>query len=241
MLTRTLLNVFGPEGTPNVGPDRLRRYASSELRTYHDYQQKVLFDQHFVHQGEVFWAQPAERVCVLQNIREHYQGCQQLVVLSSGNEGLELLVDALDAEKMLLISLSGYAERQGTARAKGHGMPVIQVGARDGGYPENHISFSPTTTDELTTILAQAEALAAQHLILLSIHLSVLDPFFAPASGLGMGGGWSTRRLVQVLRSLLRLPCRVVELGGYAPYEDQRDLTLYAAAAVLQTLIEVPG
>jgi len=74
--------------------------------------------------------------------------------------------------------------------------------------------------------------------VYLSIDIDVLDPAFAPGTGIPDAGGLSTRELIAFIRAMAPLPVVGADLVEVAPNLDVSDMTSFAA---LRILMEVFG
>jgi agmatinase len=77
----------------------------------------------------------------------------------------------------------------------------------------------------------------ADHLYL-SIDIDVLDPAYAPGTGIPEAGGLSTRDVIRLIRQLDPLPMIGADLVEVAPPLDISDITSFAA---LKIIMEVFG
>ncbi len=72
--------------------------------------------------------------------------------------------------------------------------------------------------------------------VYLSIDIDVLDPAFAPGTGIPDAGGLSTRDLITLIRSLDALPVVGADLVEVAPPLDVSDITSFAALRIITEL-----
>ncbi|MFQ5597928.1 MAG: agmatinase [Nitrospiria bacterium] len=72
--------------------------------------------------------------------------------------------------------------------------------------------------------------------VYLSIDIDVLDPAYAPGTGIPDGGGLSTRDLMTIIRTLDPLPVVGTDLVEVAPPLDISDITSFAALRIIMEL-----
>ncbi len=72
--------------------------------------------------------------------------------------------------------------------------------------------------------------------VYLSIDIDVLDPAFAPGTGIPDAGGLSTRDLITLIRALHVLPVIGADLVEVAPPLDISDITSFAALRIITEL-----
>lgn len=73
--------------------------------------------------------------------------------------------------------------------------------------------------------------------IYISVDIDVLDPSAAPGTGTVEVGGWLTRDLIHILRSLEDYPIVGADVVEVSPPYDQSDITALAASQVVYELI----
>ncbi|MFQ5587493.1 MAG: agmatinase [Nitrospiria bacterium] len=72
--------------------------------------------------------------------------------------------------------------------------------------------------------------------VYLSIDIDVLDPAFAPGTGIPDAGGLTTRELITLIRALAPLPVVGADVVEVAPPLDVSDITSFAALRVITAL-----
>jgi agmatinase len=75
----------------------------------------------------------------------------------------------------------------------------------------------------------------ADHLYL-SIDIDVLDPAYAPGTGIPEAGGLSTRDVIRLIRQLDPLPMIGADLVEVAPPLDISDITSFAALKIIMEI-----
>lgn len=75
--------------------------------------------------------------------------------------------------------------------------------------------------------------------VYLSIDIDVLDPAFAPGTGIPDAGGLTTRELITLIRALDVLPVVGADLVEVAPPLDISDITSFAALRIITALFAV--
>lgn len=73
--------------------------------------------------------------------------------------------------------------------------------------------------------------------IYVSVDIDVLDPSAAPGTGTAEVGGWLTRELISMLRSLDTFPLIGADIVEVSPPYDQSDITSFAASHIAYELI----
>lgn len=70
--------------------------------------------------------------------------------------------------------------------------------------------------------------------VYLSLDIDVLDPAYAPGTGVPEGGGLTTRDLLELIRIVFQeLPVRAMDVVEVAPPLDSNDITSFAALKVI--------
>jgi len=78
------------------------------------------------------------------------------------------------------------------------------------------------------------EALKDVEAVYLSLDIDVLDPAYAPGTGVPEAGGLSTREVIELVREIMgNLPVKAVDLVEVAPVLDYRDITSWAAVKII--------
>lgn len=75
--------------------------------------------------------------------------------------------------------------------------------------------------------------------VYLSIDIDVLDPAFAPGTGIPDAGGLTTRDVITLIRALDALPVVGADLVEVAPPLDVSDITSFAALRIITALFAV--
>ena len=75
--------------------------------------------------------------------------------------------------------------------------------------------------------------------VYLSIDIDVLDPAFAPGTGIPDAGGLTTREVITLIRALDVLPVVGADLVEVAPPLDVSDITSFAALRIITALFAV--
>ncbi|HEX9758070.1 MAG TPA: agmatinase [Nitrospiria bacterium] len=73
----------------------------------------------------------------------------------------------------------------------------------------------------------------------LSIDIDVLDPAFAPGTGIPEAGGLSTRDVIRLIRQLDALPIVGADLVEVSPPLDNSDITSFAALKIIMEIFGV--
>lgn len=132
------------------------------------------------------------------------------------------------------------------------GEPSVHVGGRtrlsdmrpsdhEDDKAQNWIRFSADDIDEVGTagiIDGIMKALGTEDPVYLSTDIDVLDPAFAPGTGMPEPGGWTMRELIRILRGMEGLNlvgADVIEVA--AAYQGQGEEAALAAAQVVYEIL----
>ncbi len=78
------------------------------------------------------------------------------------------------------------------------------------------------------------EVLKDVEAVYLSLDIDVLDPAYAPGTGVPEAGGLSTRDVIELVREIMcNLPVKAVDLVEVAPVLDHSDITSWAAVRII--------
>ena len=106
---------------------------------------------------------------------------------------------------------------------------------------ENHMTLFPAyeVSERGIQVIADEIITAFSGLsnVYLSIDIDVLDPAFAPGTGIPDAGGLSTRDLITLIRALHVLPVIGADLVEVAPPLDISDITCFAALRIITELL----
>lgn len=95
-------------------------------------------------------------------------------------------------------------------------------------------------TRGVDTVAAQLlEQFAGLSQVYLSVDIDVLDPAYAPGTGIPDAGGLSTRQVITLIRRLTSLPLVGADLVEVAPPLDQSGATVFAALKILMEILGV--
>jgi agmatinase len=116
----------------------------------------------------------------------------------------------------------------------------IQVGIRTHAPDDFGIRILPGDAVEDMTASAIAAEIVAQAggaPVYLTVDIDCLDPAFAPGTGTPVSGGFSSAKLLSVLRRLAPLDIRGSDVVEVAPAYDHADITAIAASTVAMYML----
>jgi agmatinase len=124
---------------------------------------------------------------------------------------------------------------------------TLQLGVRGPYASADDLAFSLghgfelVSTDDvrwdLHAAVSQVRRLAERGVLYVSIDVSVLDPAFAPGTGLPVPGGLSTWELQQILRALVGAEIAGFDVVEIAPAYDPSGMTGLIGVTILQELL----
>lgn len=101
--------------------------------------------------------------------------------------------------------------------------------------------FEVVSTDEvrwdLHAVVSQVRRLAEKGTLYVSVDVSVLDPAFAPGTGLPVPGGISSWELQQILRALVGADIVGFDIVEIAPAYDPSGITAAVGVTIMQELL----
>ena len=106
---------------------------------------------------------------------------------------------------------------------------------------QNWVRIAADDMDEMGTkgvIESIMSVLGTEAPVYLSVDIDVLDPAFAPGSGVPVPGGWTTRELIRVLRGVEGLNVVGADVVEVSPaYQGAGEETALAAAQVVYEIV----
>jgi len=140
-------------------------------------------------------------------------------------------------------SVMRHAAQEGLIRPEA----TLQLGARGPYASADELGFSMSrgfelvSTDDvrwdLHAVVSQVRRLAERGALYVSIDVSVLDPAYAPGTGLPVPGGLSTWELQQILRALVGAEIAGFDVVEIAPAYDPAGITSLLGVTLLQELL----
>lgn len=106
---------------------------------------------------------------------------------------------------------------------------------------QNWLRIAADEIDDMGTAGVAArimETLGTEAPVYLSVDIDVLDPAFAPGTGTPEPGGWTTRELIRILRSIEGLNVVGADVVEVSPaYQGAGEETALAAAQVVYEIL----
>lgn len=119
----------------------------------------------------------------------------------------------------------------------------VQVGIRTAYTYENHpftvLDASWVNEKPVKKVIRRIREVIADRPVYLSFDIDCLDPAFAPGTGTPVAGGLTSDRAIQIIRGLVGLDIRGMDIVEVAPAYDHAELTSLAAATLALEMLYI--